>query len=125
MDQIHIQQLRFEACHGVLPDEHETPQPFIFDITLELDLEPAAKSDELEQTVNYADVAATVERIVNGEHCRLIEHLADRVIAGIFKNFTTVEMISLTVYKPKAPMPQQFDNVAVSLTRFREDYESL
>lgn len=122
MDQIHIQQLRFEACHGVLAEEHSTPQPFIFDITLELDLQAAAENDALEQTVNYAEVAATVEQVVTGEHCQLIEHLANRVIAAIFQGFEQIEMVSLTLYKPQAPMPQQFESVAVSLTRFRQDY---
>ncbi|MDH7479972.1 MAG: dihydroneopterin aldolase, partial [Syntrophomonadaceae bacterium] len=64
--------MRFFAHHGVLPEERARGQEFLVDVELELppDRELA---DDLDATVDYARVYATVRQVVEGPSCRLVE----------------------------------------------------
>jgi len=55
-DRVLLQGLLFHAFHGVLPEERRLGQKFTVDLALSLDLRAAGRSDQLEQTVSYADV---------------------------------------------------------------------
>ena len=52
MDKIYIRGLRVFAYHGVNIEEKEKGQPFVLDVTLEVDLSRAGQSDNLSDTVN-------------------------------------------------------------------------
>lgn len=82
MDRIRIVGLREMGVHGVLPEERTRPQPFEVDVELQVDLSTAARSDHLDDTVDYGAVCEAVARVVSSESYQLIERLADR-IAGI------------------------------------------
>ncbi|MGN1060911.1 MAG: dihydroneopterin aldolase, partial [Candidatus Coproplasma sp.] len=56
MSAINIKGVKVSACHGVLESEKREPQPFVFDIAIDCDISAAALSDDVEQTVNYAEV---------------------------------------------------------------------
>ena len=70
MDTIQIKGLRIFAYHGVGPEEKRDGQPFVLDIAMKADLSRARRSDDLEDTVNYAAVVEavrdTVVRMQNG-----------------------------------------------------------
>ena len=64
MDRIVLTGMEFIGYHGCLPEEREQGQPFYIDLTMYADLQPAGVSDDLAQTINYAEVYATVKAIV-------------------------------------------------------------
>ena len=78
-DRITLTGLAVTACHGVLDFEKRIPQPFMLDISLEADLGPAGRSDDLEASLSYADVAARVVEVASGEPVDLIETLVERI----------------------------------------------
>ena len=80
-DRITLTGLRVRGRHGVFPDERVHGQDFIVDVTLELDLAPAARSDALTDTVDYGELATRLAAIVGGEPVNLIETLAERLAA--------------------------------------------
>lgn len=98
----------------MFPEERRDGQPFVVDVVLELPLETC--SDELADTINYAEVAADVESVITGEPRNLIEtvagEIADRVLAR-----GTVERVNVTVHKPQAPISQPFSDVSVTICR--------
>ena len=49
-----IRGLEVNACHGVYAEEKVAPQPFVFDADLYADFYSAAKTDDINATVNYA-----------------------------------------------------------------------
>lgn len=104
--------------HGVLEEERRDGQTFLVDLALHLDTSAAAASDDLEQTVNYADVAASVVALIEGEPVRLIETLASR-IAGSVLAHDLVHSVEVTVHKPEAPVGVPFTDVQVSIRRSR------
>lgn len=115
-DRIRLTGIRAEGTHGVLEQEHREPQPFVVDVTLEVDLEPAGRSDDLADTVSYAEIAEDVVAIVTGPHVDLIETLAARVADGVL-NRREVEAVEVTIHKPQAPIAVPFGDVAVEVRR--------
>jgi len=117
-DRITLRGMRFLARHGVTLEERLEPQPFEVDVDLEVDLRAPAASDELTDTVDYAEVFAVVTRVVEGQSFRLIEALAGAIADGVLTSTTAVG-VTVRVRKPKAPLPGSFETVEASLTRRR------
>ena len=91
------------ATHGVFDYEKQEPQPFIISIwaTLENDVE----GDDINQTLNYADLQSAVDsEIVNSEPVNLMETLCGMLVSTISQN-NLVAAISIRIEKPDAPFP--------------------
>jgi dihydroneopterin aldolase len=118
LDKIILYGMEFYGYHGVLPEERTLGQRFIVDLELELDLQPAGKSDDLELTINYARVYELVESVVKGTPRRLIESLAEDIAGAVLEQFP-VAASTVRVKKPGAPVPGQFAWMAVEIRRTR------
>lgn len=118
MDRIAIRGLRVFAYHGVLDSERTGGQNFLIDVTVHLDTRGAAASDDLTRTLDYGDLALAVHQRVSEERWNLIERVAQRVAELVLEN-PAAERVEVTVRKPEAPIPLQFDEVSVSITRSR------
>ena len=117
-DRITITGLRARGNHGVYDFERAQGQEFVVDLELELDLAPAAASDEVAETVHYGELADRVVAIVSGEPVNLIETLAARVLDACLTD-PRVAGATVTVHKPGAPIPHEFADVSVTLHRRR------
>src|SRR5262249_29487369 len=71
--------LRVRGHHGVYEVERASGQDFIVDVTLELDVTDAVRTDDVASTVHYGQLADRLVGIVAGEPVNLIETLADRL----------------------------------------------
>jgi FolB domain-containing protein len=93
---VEISGLEVTATHGVNPWERETPQPFLFDVTVEI-ADPA--EDAIDATVDYRAVRDVVRRVAEGTSYNLLESLAaasaDAVAAEL-----AVEAVTVRVRKP-------------------------
>jgi dihydroneopterin aldolase len=121
-DRLSLLGMQFSGRHGVLPDEHEEPQPFEVDVVLHGDLSAAAHSDDLADTADYGRLFNLVRGIVEGPHHDLIESLAGAVARAMLDATTapTVARVEVRVRKPKAPVHGAFETVEVALLRGRE-----
>ncbi|MGF1453050.1 MAG: dihydroneopterin aldolase [Opitutales bacterium] len=119
MDRILLQNLVFRGNHGVLPEETSLGQRFEVDVCLHADLRSAGVSDDVSQTVNYAEVYERVRRVVTEQPRQLIEAVAEAIAAAVLADFARVARVDVTVRKPAAPIPGVFDSVAVTLNRER------
>jgi dihydroneopterin aldolase len=116
-DQISITGIKAFGYHGVLPHEAIEGQDFIVDLVITLDLQAPSQSDDLSQTVNYADLARIVQENIIGERVELIERLAGRIADEIKAAYQQILSISVTVHKPHAPVTVNFADIAVTVTR--------
>ena len=120
-DRLELRGLRYEARHGVHPEEKGRAQPFEVDVVLHADLSAAVAQDSLESTVDYGAVHERVTEVVTGSTFDLIEALAgaiaEAVLAGTDPRL--VGGVEVRVRKPKAPIDGAFDTVEVALTRRR------
>jgi dihydroneopterin aldolase len=117
-DQIELRGLRIRGFHGVLPEERRDGQDFVIDAILSVDTRPAAGTDDLARTVDYAALAQQLASVVAGEPVDLIETLAAR-LAAVCLETDLVEAVVLTVHKPQAPVGLPFEDVAVTIRRER------
>lgn len=116
MDRIILESMEFYGYHGVLAEEQALGQRFLIDVELILDLGPAGRSDDPEQTVDYARVFEAVREIVSGRPYKLIEAVAEAIAANLLDRFP-VDRVTVRVKKPQAPVPGHFAWMAVEINR--------
>lgn len=121
-DRIELTGLRVRGHHGVFAHERRDGQDFVVDVTVWMDLAPAAASDDLADTLHYGELAQRAAAIVGGEPCDLIETVAAR-IAGAVLDDERVQAVEVTLHKPQAPIPLEFADVAVVARRSRRGPE--
>ena len=118
-DQIVLKGISAHGHHGVLGFEKRDGQTFVVDVTMQVDLVPAGTSDNLADTVNYAEVAGDVVALIQGESLDLIEALAARIADKVLTR-PLVEAVEVVVHKPQAPVGHPFTDVQVRVTRERQ-----
>ena len=99
-DRILLEGMVFHGRHGTLPPERELGQPFVVDVELRLDLQPAGLSDDLTRTVDYGEVHQRAKEIVEGPPVNLTETVAERIAAVVLENYPVVEAVRVKVAKP-------------------------
>lgn len=117
-DRIAITGLRVHGHHGVYEFERRDGQDFVVDAVLELDLSPAAASDDVADTVHYGDLAEALAAVVAGEPVNLLETLAARLAAVCLRD-PRVAATTITVHKPQAPVTVPVSDLAVTIRRQR------
>lgn len=118
IDTIRIKGVRGFGYHGVLPHEREQGQEFVVDVVLGLKTQRAAATDELDDTVDYGDIATRVHRFITGDPHSLLETLAVRIAKDCLADYA-VQIVEVTVHKPKAPVEVPFEDISVRVTRRR------
>jgi len=104
--------MTFYGFHGVSRAERETGCRFEVDCELDLDIASPARSDKLNDTINYTAVYATVEDIVQKNKFRLLETLVSRIATTIKSDFP-VHRIIVRVRKRIPPIPGNLDYIEV------------
>ncbi|KAA0543689.1 dihydroneopterin aldolase [Bacillus sp. BGMRC 2118] len=120
MDKIELNDMLFYGYHGVLPEETKIGQRFNVNLSLSIDLSIAGKSDNLQDTVNYAEVYTLCRDIVEGEPKKLIEAVAESICASILNSFPLIAECKIKLIKPDPPIPGYYKSVSIELTRGRE-----
>ncbi|WP_426323388.1 dihydroneopterin aldolase [Microbacterium sp. E-13] len=118
IDEITLTGVRAFGRHGVFEEERREGQEFVVDATLYVRTAEAAASDDLADTVNYGAVAERIVELVGGEPLNLIEGVAAR-IADDLLGHELVQMVSVTIHKPHAPITVPFADVSVTIRRSR------
>ena len=104
--------------HGVFDFERREGQIFKVDLVLGMDTRPAARSDDLQDTVDYGTLVAAVKKAVENDPVDLIEKLAQR-IADVCLTDPRVQWTEVTLHKPQAPIEATFSDVALTIFRSR------
>lgn len=117
MDQIVIKGLEIFAKHGVLAEENALGQKFVISATLYCDTRKAGMSDDLNDSVNYAEVCQWITRQTQSQVFSLLERLAEFLARGILLQFPLVRKVTLEIEKPWAPIQLPLDTVSVKITR--------
>jgi len=116
-DLIEIKGIKSFGYHGVFESENIAGQDFYVDVVLELDLTRPSVSDDVTDTVNYAEVTDLVVEEITGERVALIEKLAGHIANRIKSAYPQVSSVSVTVHKPQAPVNAQVKDISVTITR--------
>ena len=129
-DRIELRGLAVRGNHGVFDHERRDGQDFVVDITVWIDLAAAAvsqgdddggilaASDQLADTFDYGVLAQRAADIVAGPPRNLIETVAGEIAEDVMTD-ERVHAVEVVVHKPDAPIPLQFNDVAVVARRSR------
>lgn len=115
-DRITLTGLRVRGLHGVFHHERRDGQDFVVDITLWLDLSAAAATDDLTRTVHYGELAQLAAAVVGGPPRDLIEAVAGEIADTVMATYS-VQAVEVTLHKPSAPIPLDFQDVSVTIRR--------
>lgn len=111
---ISLNRLRFHARHGVLPQERATGGEFIVSVRAKYLFDKALESDNVDDTINYAEIFEIINKEMLTPSC-LLEHLAGRIGRSIFNRMPMIESLDITVEKTNPPMGADSDGAAVEL----------
>lgn len=117
-DRIELRGLRVRGHHGVFDHEKRDGQDFLVDVTLWMDLAPAAASDDLRDTFDYGELAQRAAAIVAGPVRDLIETVSAEIADDVMRD-PRVRRVEVVLHKPSAPIPLTFSDVAVVAVRSR------
>lgn len=95
--------MRFYAFHGVGPQEKAVGNHFLISLSVTTSLDRAAESDDLNDTINYADIYAVVKHEMDIPS-RLVEHVAARIIRSLKKHFPRILETELSLSKLNPPV---------------------
>jgi dihydroneopterin aldolase len=120
MDKIFIRGLKTEAIIGIFDWERQIKQTVILDIEMSIDVRKAARSDSIEDTMNYKKVAKRVLTFVEDSAFHLVETLAERIAMLILDEFAIAE-VRIVLSKPGAVRSSR--DVGIILERGQADLE--
>lgn len=100
---VFIDEVRFHAFHGVMPQERAVGADFTVSLRVEYDFTKAAASDDLADTISYADLFHVMKRemLIPSQ---LLEHVALRIVKAVAARWPKVEKIDIRLAKDNPPM---------------------
>ena len=103
---ITLHEMRFYAYHGVFPQEQRVGNQFVIELTFWADVAGSVRSDELEETISYADAYEVVK--------------AEMASERLFATFPRMQRLVLTLSKCNPPFPGEVQSAAFTLEASRD-----
>ncbi|KAG7582866.1 Dihydroneopterin aldolase/epimerase domain [Arabidopsis suecica] len=120
-DKLILRGLKFYGFHGVLPEEKKLGDLFTVDIDLWLSLKKAIESDNLADTVSFADTFSLVKKIVEGPPKNLYETVAEHIASKMLETFPKINVIRVKLGKRNPSLVNStVDYLAAELFRKRK-----
>jgi dihydroneopterin aldolase len=117
-DTIFLKDLEVHCIIGVNDWEREVRQPVEISYEITTDISRAARTDDVEDSINYKSISKWMIDFVEDSDYYLVETLTEELAAGVLREFD-VEEITLTVEKPGAVRHSK--SVGVTITRTPDD----
>ncbi|AZA52047.1 dihydroneopterin aldolase [Chryseobacterium sp. G0201] len=116
MSKIYLEDVKIYAYHGVLPEENIIGTYYIMNLELHTDLWKASESDDLNDTISYADINTIVHDEMKIKS-KLLEHVAGRIISKIHEKFSQISYIKLKITKTAPPMQGEMKGASIELEK--------
>ena len=111
---IYLRNVRFHAFHGVLPQERIVGNDYLVNLVLDYDFSSAMQTDDLQGTLNYAEVYQKVREEM-AVPSKLLEHVAGRIAHRLFSDFPEIQKLQLSISKVNPPMGADSDGAGVEV----------
>ena len=119
MGQIRLNGMEFYAYHGCYPEEQRIGNQYLVDVVMDVGMEKASKTDDLNDALNYAEVYDLVKQEMSIPS-HLLEHVSARILDKIFERFPHLERVEACVSKLNPPVAGKVKSVSVSQQRSRK-----
>jgi len=114
---IFVRGLEVQASIGVHPHEHETTQPIIIDVELDMGGLAIPEDDMLAETLDYSAVSDKAAELAQEAHVQLVETLAGRIAAWALDEDMQVKACTVCIAKPHALINADVAGVKITLKR--------
>ena len=115
-----LNNVRFHAFHGVMPQERTVGADFTLSLRLEADVWNAVWNDTLEGTISYAEVYDVVCQETK-QPSALLEHVCGRIVRRLFLSFPTLNNVWIRLMKDNPPVGAECQGMGVELEISREE----
>lgn len=116
MYKITLESMEFRACHGCYDLEKIVGNRFVVDVSLEAELDDAARADDVSRTVNYLSVYSVVAECMR-QTSDILENVVLRIVDAIHDKFPQVAHACVTVSKLAPPLGGKVGRVSVTLCK--------
>jgi dihydroneopterin aldolase len=116
MSTIRLKNIKIYAFHGCMLEEGQIGSDYLVNISIKANLEKAAVTDNLKDTVDYV----LLHKIVKEEmaiRSKLLEHVAQRIVDTVFLQIGLVDTIKVKVSKVNPPIGGDVQDVSVTMKR--------
>jgi len=101
MDIVYIRDLKVDTIIGIYDWEREVRQTVSLDLEMAFDIGEAARTDNIEYTLNYKAVAKRLIAFIESSEFLLVETMAEQAAAIVREEFS-VSWLRLRLSKPGA-----------------------
>ncbi|MGL4780582.1 MAG: dihydroneopterin aldolase [Bacteroidales bacterium] len=119
---IELEEMEFYAFHGVFEQESLVGNKFFVNLKLQTNIAEAMLTDEVTDTVSYADAFLIVQQEM-GIRAKLLEHLTGRIVARLFETFPTIDGIYIKLSKINPPGCGDIRRASVIIEATREEWK--
>ena len=112
---IELKSMRFHSYHGTMEQERVTGNDYRIDLKISPNSCLATESDNIEDTINYADIFNLVKEEM-AIPSQLIEHAAGRIIRRIKQNYPDISNITIRLAKINPPIQGEIEEAAVIIS---------
>lgn len=122
MSKIYLEEVKIYAYHGVLPEENTIGTYYLLNLEIHTDLWKAAASDDLHDTISYADINDIIHQEMKIKS-KLLEHVAGRIISALHRDFPQIDYLKLKITKTAPPMQGEMKGAGIELEKsFKPDH---
>lgn len=113
---IKLEDFSFDCIVGTLPEERDVPQLLVLDVEFELDFSKAARSEALQDTVDYANLSGALQNFITASKFQLLETLVWKAAEFLLTYDQRILSATVKARKPRA-LPRATVSAKVTLTR--------
>lgn len=122
MATISIEGMEFHAYHGCFAEEQVIGNTFLVDVHMDTDTTSAEVTDNLEDTVNYADVFLLIKEQMN-INSSLLEHVGRRIMDAILAKYPQIDIIEVKISKLNPPVGGKVHAVSITMDNIEDEGE--
>jgi dihydroneopterin aldolase len=116
---IKVENIRVFSHHGCLKEETKIGSDYRVDLEVKANLKSSAKSDRLEDTVDYVFLNKVVREEMS-KPSKLLETVAKRILNRIFKEDQLVQKATVSVSKINPPIGGDVEMVTIKMAEKRK-----
>ena len=118
---IELNAMKFYAYHGISSQETTIGNYFVVDITYSCPAEKACLSDDVNDTINYADVYDAVKTEM-ASPSKLLEHITERISKALKAKFPQLSYLKIRISKLHPPLGGEVHSAAVVIEKSFDNY---
>lgn len=117
---IELDAMKFYAHHGVFEQERQVGNHFVVSLRVCVDIARSLQTDQLGDTISYADLYTLVEKEMR-QPSQLLEHVAGRIQHRLFAYSELIQSIYLRVTKLNPPFSGDVHSASIVLELDRNE----